>query len=190
MNKQHKNNKTKPEKSAKPDSLFKFKHLRTLIFIAVFVFVGTVTILQTRSTPKGTQNTGTARLFLSPAKQTSSVGDILIITINEDSLNNQINAIQANLRYDSTALEFLSFDNTSSAFDLEAQSGASNGLVTIARAHVSSLTGQQLVTKVSFKVLKKYKRSTVDFVSGSAIVNSTDNTSILGNSVGGIYSTR
>ena len=190
MNEQHKNNQTKLEKSEKLNGLFKFKHLRSLVFIVVFVLVGTITILQTHSAPKGPQNTGTARLFLSPAKQTSLVGDILTITVNEDSLNKQINAVQANLSYDPNALEFVSFDNTSSAFDLEAQSVVNNGQVTIARAHVSSLTGQWQVTKVSFKVLKKFNRSTVDFVSGSAIVNSTDNTNILGSSVGGIYSTR
>lgn len=160
------------------------------MFIVVFVLVGAFAILQTRSAPKSTQNTGPARLFLTPAQQTSSVGGTLTITISEDSLVNQTNAVQANLSYDPNALQFLSFDTASSAFDLAAQSKASNGTIQIARARVSSLTGKQEVAKVSFKVLKKYNKTAVDFASGSAIVNSSDNTNILGNSVGGIYSIR
>jgi chitodextrinase len=126
-------------------------------------------------------------LYLAPTAVTQSLGSNFTVTIHENSGTDAVNAVEADLAYDQTKLQFVSISTTTSAFDLSAVSGGGSGSVKIARAKsVTSLTGDQVVATVTFKALA-LGNTTVSFVSSSAIVSSTNNSNVLVATNPGIY---
>jgi chitodextrinase len=133
---------------------------------------------------------GAATLSLSPASLIVANNQTFTVDIREDSGSATVNAVQANLTYPSTSLEFVSVDATTSAFPLEAQSTGGGGSVTLARAingGQTPLTGSQLVARVTFKSLMTVGSATVSFGAGSAVVSSVDNTALTLTTLTGTY---
>ena len=74
----------------------------------------------------------TATLYLSPASGSVSKGSILTVSIRENSGNEPVNSVQANLSYPANLLDFVSI-NSSSAWGVVAQNSGGSGSVQIAR---------------------------------------------------------
>jgi chitodextrinase len=133
-----------------------------------------------------THASGSATLTLSPATSNVSLGSTIIVTITENSGTTAVNAVQANLTYDQTKLQFVSIDTSTSAFALTAQSSGGNGTVSIANASSTAVTGAQTVAKVTFTAVG-LGASSVNFAAGSGIAEATNNTDVLGVSTGATY---
>lgn len=127
-------------------------------------------------------------LSVSPSSQRVSITQNLVISIYEDSLSNSVNAVQATLNYDAAVFDFVGIDASTSPFEISAQSTGGNGVITIARGHVGSLTGKQLVANFTLKPKVSSGKTTIKFASGSQIVSSTTNTDIIQQFVSGSYS--
>src|SRR4030042_6501661 len=131
-------------------------------------------------------------LSISPATQSINQGTNFTVQVRENSNTEPVNAVQANLTYDATKLDFVSLDNppagTSCTTVAEGSGGA--GSIRIARAlagGATPVTGDQLVATVTFKAKYVPGATCVSLAAGSSIVRSTDNIDILGNTTSGTF---
>jgi chitodextrinase len=179
---------TSPKKSTKKSfrSSIRLNKLRThqkiiiaVIFILVFAIVGGYIILISRAA-------GTATLALSPASQSISLGSPLTVTIQENSGTDTVNAIEADLTYDQTRLQFVSIVPTSPFNTIVVQRSGGNGVVNFSAATSPAVSGLQNGATVTFNTIGT-GTTLINFASTSAIVRSTDTTNILSTTTGGSY---
>jgi hypothetical protein len=161
-----------------------YSKTRFSIFIAAFCLVGFFAFFEAVSTPMGNTN---ATLYLTPSNQKVSAGKSLIMEVWMDAKNQPVNAVQANLIYPTDKFDYGGIDTNGSAFEIEAQSTGGNGQIKIARGHIGTLTGPQLVARVSLVTKAGQGNGSIDFAKGSAIVRSTDNANVLGSTDSGRY---
>src|SRR5262249_37063114 len=109
------------------------------------------------------------------------------LSIYEDSQNDPVNAVQANLTYMSNQFDFVKIDDSGSAFAIKAQNDGGNGKISIARGNIHPVTGKQLIAKVVLKSKVSSGSADINFTDGSGIVRSSDNKEILQDSTGGTY---
>jgi hypothetical protein len=134
-------------------------------------------------------------VYLTPASQTFAVNTTFTVDIRENSGTTPVNAVQANFSYPATLVDFVSMDTSSSAFSTVAQSTGGSGSVTFAGGTPAgsggtSVTGDQLVARVTFKTKTTGGVASMSFTSGTALINSSTNTDLLGSLAathGGIY---
>lgn len=117
-------------------------------------------------------------VYFNPSSQTYSVGSTFTIDVREDSATQTVNAVQANFSYPADKLSFVSADGSASGFTTQAQNTGGAGQVTLARGIIGSLSGDQLVAKVTFKV-DAAGVANLSFINGTSLVSSTTNQSIL-----------
>jgi hypothetical protein len=164
-------------------SWVQFSRSRLSIFLVAFIGIILFLVVQTVATPKNS----TATLYLNPANVKIKAGQPVTLEIWMDARNQPVNAVQANLNYPTDKFGFSNINSTGSAFEIEAESSGGNGLIKIARGHIGSVSGVQLVAKVNLVAKSGKGNSSVNFASGSAIVRSTDNANVLGSTGGGNY---
>lgn len=126
-------------------------------------------------------------LYLTPASGSVVKGDNIKVSVYEDSGNEPINAVLANLTYSTSLFSYVSY-SSSSAFTIEATNPSGNtGSLSIARGTITPRTGVQLVTTLTFKAAASSGTAAVNFTSTSKLLSSNTNTNILANIEGGNY---
>ena len=158
------------------------RRLNALIAAVVVIAVGVVgTVLL------ATKAAGVGTLTLTPATGNISLGSNVTVTITENSSTTAVNAIEADLTYDQTKLEFVSIDTSTSPFNgLVARATGGNGTVFLADGTTTPTTGSQIVGTVTFKAIGTGS-TTIAFAASSGIAESTNNTDILGTTTGATY---
>jgi acetyl esterase/lipase len=134
-------------------------------------------------TPTSTPATGSGSLYFSPASSSLASGSTVTLEIRENSGTTQVNAVQANVTYDATRLQYDSVIDAGADFGLSAVTNATSGQVLITRATAGgtpALTGDKLVAKIVFKALATTGATTVQFAASSNLVT-TAATDILSN---------
>ncbi len=130
------------------------------------------------------------RLYLTPASGSLTNGNTLVITIREDSGSDAVNAVQANLTYPATRMQFQSIataGSASSPFTTVMQSSGGGGNVTIGVGLLgSSVTGNNIVATVTFTLIST-GAAAVNFTVDSGIARSSDSVDICGSKVGANY---
>ena len=164
------------------------KKLSLLVFAAVFALIGSVLYYQLSAAPKN-RVTGIS-LYLTPSGQTVSVGNELNLQVWVDVTDKFANAVQANLSYDTTYLDFVSIDATASNFEIEAQATGGNGSVGIARGTTTPVSGKKLIATVKFRAKASSRKTSVTFATGSAVIDSQTALDILVGRVNGSYRIR
>jgi hypothetical protein len=128
-----------------------------------------------------------ATMYLSPSSGTYDVGDSFNVAVHEDSGSTAVNAVQANLSYSTSKLQYVSY-TSSSAYNVEAESSSSGGTLKFARASITPRTGDQVVVTVKFKALAATSGTGVSIASGSSVnANDGSGTNILSGTSGGTY---
>ena len=95
-----------------------------------------------------------------------------------------VNAVQAELSYPATDLEFAGIDTAGTAFSFEAPSSGGGGHVTIARGTTTPVVGDNLVANVTFRVLKPAGRISMALTPSSIVADATTNQNILTSTAG------
>ncbi len=159
---------TKPIKSRRKFSTWflnnqrKPRPLLVLILVVLFASVGARLLFHSFAAGDS--------LSLVPASSTQNVGSNFTVVVHENSGTDAINAVEADLTYDQTKLQFVSLDTSTSAFDLSATGSGGAGSIKIARAKSgTNLTGDQIVASITFKALAT-GTTPVTFDATSAIV--------------------
>ena len=118
---------------------------------------------------------GSASLSLSPGSGSYQKGTSFTVTIYENSGSEPVNVVETYLSYDASKLQFNSINNSSSDFDASVDNTGGGGSVHITRYRGggASVTGSQEVSRVNFTVLGSTGTTSINFVSGSHIVNAS-----------------
>jgi hypothetical protein len=128
---------------------------------------------------KGLQgvNTG-AKLYITPASGSYATGNDIVFTVRMDSYAVPVNAVQANMTYPDTLLQFVSASGTGSPFNAPLQNSGANGLVQYAAGILGgSTSADQLVATFTFTVLAA-GTAAVQFTTGSMIADEATSSDI------------
>jgi hypothetical protein len=167
----------------------RFSKPSLIVFCVIFAAVGAYIIWRSFAAPPP------PTVYLSPASRTIAGSTNFTVQIREDSGSTTVNAIQANLTYDSSLIDYVSVDDTGSAFPTVAQTSGGGGSIQIARGTSCSTTcaavsGDQLVTTITFHTKTTSGAASVAFTTGTVLASSTTNLDILGSlaaTAGGTY---
>lgn len=125
-------------------------------------------------------------LYIDPAGGNYTVGSNITVSIRENSNSDPVNAVQADLNYSASNLEFVSIDGGTSDFGVDAAKSGGSGTVSIARGNTSALTGDKLVAKVTFKVTGT-GNGTIEVATSSAVLSSVTNDNVASQLLGAAY---
>jgi hypothetical protein len=124
--------------------------------------------------PTATPVPANGTLFINPAAPSVTSGQNVTIDIRENSGAVQVNAVQANLSYDPTKLQYVGVDGTGADFTLNAITDAGNGSLNLTRSvsgGEAPLTGDKLIAHVTFKAIAGSGVASISFATGSAIAD-------------------
>ncbi len=161
----------------------KFQNIsqRTYLLLTVLVFAGAGSYFLASS-----RASGNGTLSLSPASAAVGLGSTMTVTILENSGTVPANAVEADLTYDQTKLQFVSIDTSTSPFSLVARSSGGSGNVYVSNAATTPVTGQQTVAIVTFTAIGTGS-TPITFAGTSGLAQASTNTDILGTTTGGAY---
>ncbi len=129
-------------------------------------------------------------IYLKPDSGNFVVGSNVTVEVRENSGSQMVNAVQADLAYSAANLQFVSADAAGSDFGIEASNPnttAGNGTVSIPRGNTSALSGDKLISKVTFKVIET-GTGTIEVSTSSVLLSSATNSDIAGQRLGAGYS--
>ncbi len=150
-----------------------------LMVIASFLLMGVPGVLAAEQ----------VSLYLKPSESAVKVGENLTVDIWLQAANEQVNAVQSNLRYDPTLLDFLAVDSAGSAFSVQAEANGGQGEVKIARGTLGTISGEQFIAKVTFKPIRNGTVA-IDFTDKSKVIRPKDVKNVLQGTAGGTYNLR
>lgn len=157
-----------------------------LAFALLFAGIGGFLIFHSSAAPKPagggggkTTSASVVAMTLSPASSNVANGNTVTTEVWVDTLNQSVNAVEADLSYPVDKLQFVSVDDTSSAFSIAAQTTGDAGKVVIARGTTTPVSGKQLVAKVTFKAIAASGQAPVAVLTNSQALSSSDNTNVL-----------
>lgn len=149
-------------------------NLRSLVLVGLlFGIIGTLVLVLGRAAPPP------PTVYLTPESGLRKISETFTVEIRENSGTTPVNAVQANLSYPMSLLDFVSIDTTGGAFTVIAESSGGSGQVSIGAGNTTALTGDRLVAKVTFKTRTTGGTAGLSFTSGTALVAGSSNTNIL-----------
>lgn len=111
-----------------------------------------------------------ASISLTANKATVPAGGSLIIAVYMNGGGAPINAVQADLSYPASKLQYVGFSASGSAFEIGATSGGGDGSASLARGTISSVSGSGLVGTVTFKALAGSGSASISVAGSSSLV--------------------
>ena len=132
-----------------------------------------VTMLATAIIQSTTAQSGGSFSF-SPIGGSYNVGDTLTVAVRVNTGSAQTNAIRADFTYSADLLQYVSGDATGSGFPVRAVDEGSNGTVRYHRGSTAPVSGDQLIERATFKVIKA-GTAVLTFKNNTVAVSSQDN---------------
>ena len=123
-------------------------------------------------------------IYVTSASGSYKVGDSFTVSVRVNT-SDPINAVGARLSY-SDSLQFVSIDGGGSAFGIDASSTGGSGSVAIDRGTTVAVSGDQLVTKLTFKAVAAGNGS-LQMLNGSQALSASTNQDVLSTRNGGTY---
>jgi hypothetical protein len=111
-------------------------------------------------------------MYVTPASGSYKVGDSFTVSIRVNTTD-QINAVGARLAY-GESLQFVSIDAAGTAFGVDATSTGGGGTVSIDRATITPVSGDQLLAKINFKAVASGSGSVQVLNDSEALSNATN----------------
>lgn len=110
-------------------------------------------------------------ISLTASRGTVANGGTVIIAIYVNGGGNAVNAVQTDLTYPASKLQYVGFSANGSAFEIGATSGGGDGSATLGRGTTGSVTGSGLLGTVTFKALAGSGSATIGVSDSSALVS-------------------
>lgn len=164
-------------------------NLIAFLAIALFAVIGAFIITRSFAAPKQPTVAG-PKLYITPSSQRVSNGQTIRAAVWVDTYGQPVNALQANINFDTRYFNFVRFDNTGSGFDVDAQSVQNNGSIQLARGSYNGVTGQKLITTIELQAKANVRSTSLTFGSGSEIINKDTFQNILVGTQKATYSIR
>jgi len=158
-----------------------FFNLKGLVIVLALVSfsVGGYFVLFSKAAGPVTNTYNPPNVYLSPTTQPLQANQTFQVQVRANSGTTNVNAVQADFTYPATLIDIVSIDTTTSAYQTQAVSTGAAGNVSIARAQIGGLTGDQLVAIVTFKAKTTGGNVNLSFINGTELINSTTNSNIL-----------
>lgn len=161
---------------------------------AFFLLVGVISI----NLSSGVSAAGNATLSLTLSNPSPALNSTFTVTVYENSGNVGVNAIQADLTYNTSQLQLipikaptsgdpdLAADISTSAFPLQGKNSGGNGVVNLGVGSTTVRTGSQKVAVITFRAIVAGSGS-INFAGSSAIVNAANQNNELGTAAGSTF---
>lgn len=131
--------------------------------------------------------TVTGRMYLVAASGNYNVGDTVTVVIHEDSLTTTTGAVESDLLFSPTLLQYVSTTVNSAVFTAGFPVTTSSGSVHIpAGISTGSVSGDQTVATVTFTALAA-GAAAITLDTGSCILRDSDAANVLNSSIGATY---
>lgn len=160
-------------------------------FVALAV-IGGVSFLGTEL-KKDSQAAAQGTMYVAPATGTHAPGATFSVALREESGTNEINSVQASLKYDAAKLEFVSLaEGTAFPFILATDTNTA-GMIRVARGTelgAAGVAGDNIIATVTFKVLASGTANLTIDTESSLVVRASDQANVLTNTIGGSYDLR
>lgn len=157
-------------------------HLLVLIVVFLVLVAGGIYIKNHRQTkpaaPVNSISKGSS-LTLVSGQLKPQLGSQISVDVWEDSGVIAVNAVQASVKYSTDSFQFVSINDSDSAFEIKAPATSKKGIVVIARGHKGSLTGRQQVATIKFKVIGMPIQTSLMFSNASLLLGQVNNKNIL-----------
>jgi hypothetical protein len=129
----------------------------------------------------------TGRLYLTPSSGSYSVGGQVVVQIREDSGATEVNAVQVNMAYPDSLLEYVSTSTAGGAFGLTLSSTGGAGAVNLSVGTLPPpITGDKLVATITFNVLAA-GTAVLKFQSGSVVLTQAASNDVAGTKSGASF---
>ena len=112
-----------------------------------------------------------ASISLTANKATVGNGGSLIVAIYMNGGGTGVNAVEADLSYPASKLQYVGFSAAGSAFEIAASSSGGGGTASIARGTTSNVTGSGLVGTVTFLALSGTGSASISVGGSSSLVS-------------------
>jgi hypothetical protein len=109
-------------------------------------------------------------MYLSSSKSVVYQNENVDVSVRMSTGTTKVNAVQANLSYSTSSLQFISI-TAGSAFEIEAEKSGGGGSVKIGRGTLSPKSGDKLIATVRFKALKSSGTASITWAAGSQLVD-------------------
>jgi plastocyanin len=178
----------------KPAKIGPWKPIFVVIVVVLAAASAVTAIMISRDTKSpvsnspGNQMSSEPSLSFSPSSQTIKAGETLTLAVWADSVDQVVNAVQSNITYPADKFELVDVIDDGSAYEIKAETTRDSGSIAIARGHVGTLTGPQLVVKLTLKALVDTGTAKISFTDGTALVSSESNQNIVSQMGSGSYS--
>jgi hypothetical protein len=146
-------------------SIARARHTQIIALLVVVVVIGVSASASLGSHAATTSGT----LTMSPASGTYTVGNIVTISVAENSGSTAVNGVEADISYPASDLQYESYSVANSGFNYPGPAPTiTNGSFKYAILSETSLTGSQSVLTISFMVLAP-GTANVSFMSSAAV---------------------
>jgi hypothetical protein len=160
--------------------IVKYLKFVPVIAIIVAVAVGALNFSRINAAGSGT-------LYTTPSSGSYKVGSIINVTFRENSGETKVNAVSVNASYNTSLLQFQSFNFSSSSFEVAAVSSGAGGNIRMDRGTTNhTLVGDQEVGRASFKVLAT-GTANITINGSSVVVTHDDNVDQIGTKTGSTF---
>lgn len=126
-----------------------------------------------------------AQLYMAPGSGTLTQNNNVVVGIRINNGTDSSNAVQANLSYPTAKLQYIS-TSLSGVYDIVAENSHSSGSIRIGLGKIGTVSGDQLIANVTFKVIGNSGTGSITWDSGSAAVNG--GTNVLAGTTNATYS--
>lgn len=140
------------------------KHIHIKLLLIAFLLVGMLL-------PVATASAAGASISMVANKATVSAGSSLVVAVYINGGGTPLNAIQVDLNYPASKLQYVGVNFSGGAFEIGAAAGGGNGAVSIARGTTSTISGSALVGTVTFKALASSGSATIGVSTSSSLVS-------------------
>lgn len=165
-------------------------------FVLVVASVGAYREFLSRAAENAATNAPAApAIYLSPTSQSLAANETFTVSIRENSGSTGVNATLINISYPNSLLDYvpttaevatdnpngISFSGSAFSTAAEAKVNTATGTVTITRGTGggASLTGDQLIARLTFKAKATGGAVNITFTTGTALVSASTNANIL-----------
>lgn len=155
----------------------KFSHLDFINRIGLLLIALSLAVpLALAPRTQQVQAANDATIYISPASSSLQNGSNKTFTIYVNTGSNSINAVQAQVSYDTSKFTYISLSPNTTNFPFVAEQSHSNGVITIASGTTSTVTGTKSVGTFTLKakVGSGTGAISVNINESAAVYNGTD----------------
>ena len=167
--------------------------LKLIIVLTVLTVIGIVTVIVLLNNSKDNNaqpnvenveslGEGPASLSVESESNTAQQQEVIEVSVYVDSVDEPVNAVQANVAYPTDKFEFIGINAKESPFTVEAENKEENGVIKIARGSFDPIKGRQLIAVIQLRAINGSGDADLTITEGSGVISAETAEDVLGSS--------